>query len=277
MPTKNDELWRNSATDSSDWSDYFRGNGGAGEEILEETPPSNENIPQLKDHRQILNLLFVIDVSGSMRGQRIGMVNYALENIIKELRRRNDLNSVIKVGILEFSEEAKWITPRPVLLDDYVFTKIEAQPWLTNYGAAFTELNAKLRRNGVMDPAQGEYFAPVILFITDGEPTDVNEYPAALDQLLHNGWFKQSARYAIAVGDEARSPKVVDLLTHFTENTVNVRYADEGEALCNLIQFVAIRASQIQTSMISTGDGRKHDSVFDQADHDLFSSLLQPK
>ena len=167
--------------------------------ILKETTPANKVGSYVPSNRQILNLIFLLDVSGSMRGQRIGEVNYALESIFRELGHKDDPNSVIKVAMLEFSESARWITPQPVLLENFVFTRIEAKPWITCFGTAFEALNEKLTRKAFLDPDLGEYFAPVILFITDGEPTDFDKYPAALEKLRHNSWFRKSAKYAVAV------------------------------------------------------------------------------
>jgi hypothetical protein len=54
-----------------------------------------------------------------------------------------------------------------------------------------------------------------------------------------------------------------------------VRYADEGEALCELIEFIAIRASEVQTSLVSSSSGTaSHEqSIFSDVDGSLFSSL----
>ena len=254
-------------------SEFFGNQGG---ESLSETAPSMAVRSTIAENRQILNILFVIDVSGSMRGPRIAQVNYALENIFKELRRRDDVNSVIKIAVMEFSDEANWRTNLPVPLEDYVFTQIVAQPWVTNYAKAFDKLNEKLRKEQFMNPAMGEYFAPLILFITDGEPVDGAAYPAALQRLHKNGWFQKSAKYAIAVGEEARSEEVGRLLAQFTGIRENVRYADEGEALVSLIEFIAIRASEVQTSLLSTGSSvSQSSSIFSDTDPSLFSSLFQ--
>lgn len=255
-------------------SEFF---GSGDTSSLAETQPASLIHSSVADNRQILNILFLIDVSGSMRGQRIAQVNYALENIFKELRRRDDTGAVIKIGIMEFSEDARWVTPMPVPMEDYLFTQVDARLSLTSYGKAFEALRKKLRRDQFMNPALGEYFAPLILFITDGEPVDVQEYPAALKKLRSNGWFEKSSKYAIAVGEEARSEEIGRLLAEFTGLRENVRYADEGEALCELIEFIAIRASEVQTSMVSASAGsdpRAH-SIFSDVDGSLFSSLYQ--
>lgn len=274
MPTGNNSIWEGFE------SEFFGGSGG---ESLSETTPVSHVRSTMAENRQVLNILFMIDVSGSMRGQRIAQVNYALENIFKELRRRDDANAQIKIGIMEFSDEAKWVTPQPMLLEDYVFTQISASQWITCYGKAFDKLDEVLHRSKFMNPSLGEYFAPLILFVTDGEPVDVSEYPAALQRLRNNGWFNKSAKYAIAVGEEAKSEEIGRLLASFTGVRENVRFADEGDALCNLIEFIAIRASEVQSSMYSRSgdDGFGNDggagtpSIFSNVDSSLFSSMFQ--
>lgn len=282
MPKENNDTWTNQ--ESSWFDDFFK-------DTPDNTPAVDDYEPSSVLRRQVLNLLFMIDVSGSMRGTRIAQVNYALENIFKELRNRDDMYAEIKVGMMEFSDNAKWITSRPIPLDDYVFTQIQAQPWYTCYGKAFIELEKVLHRALFMNPSLGEYFAPLILFITDGEPVDVDEYPAALAKLKNNKWFAKSAKYAIAVGEEAKNAEIGKLLSQFTGVRENVRYADEGKALCDLIEFIAVRASEVQTSMVSSGGSTGNpnegssgfgmgnnpqggNSIFSDVDESLFSSMF---
>lgn len=271
MPTRNDDLWQNFN------SEFFM--DATPDETFSETIPSTEIRSTVADNRQILNILFIIDVSGSMRGQRIATVNTAMENIVQELRRRDDMNAIIKINIMEFCEQAQWVMNQPIPINDYDFTRLQVQPWITNYAPAFDLLNEKLSRKAFMNPDLGEYFAPLILFISDGEPTDPTEFPNALTRLSKNGWFKKSSKYAIAVGEEAKSQDVIRVLTMFAEDEKHVRYADEGEALCSLIEYVAIRASEVQTTMSSTvnsSDKKQTDwsEIFDGKDQNLFSSMF---
>ena len=262
------------AGDNSVWegfeSEFFGDSGGVS---LNETEPISGFSSAMAQNRQILNILFMIDVSGSMRGQRIAQVNYALENIFKELKRKDMPDAQIKIGIMEFSDEANWVTPQPVLLEDYVFTQIEAQPWVTNYTCAFDKLDEVLRRSQFMNPSLGDYFAPLILFVTDGEPVDMDEFPKAIERLNHNGWFRKSVKYAIAVGEEAKNEEIGRILASFTGMRENVRFADEGEALCELIEFIAIRASEVQSSMVSRSSGDDGTpSIFSELDESLFTN-----
>lgn len=269
MPMQENDPWKDKF---GDLFDQKNGN----QVSLDETPPAGQIRSTVADNRQILNIIFLIDVSGSMRGQRIAMVNNAMENIVKELRKRDELQSTIKISILEFSETARWITAQPIPVQHFVFSQIDAQPWLTNYGPAFDELNKKLSRSAFLSTDLGEYFAPLILFVTDGEPTDVTTFPDALARLNKNGWFLKSSKYAIAVGEDARSQDVIRTLTLFAGDAKNVRYADEGEALCDLIEFITINASSILTHTVSSPEDRQGQvsPLFDSTDPTLFSSMF---
>ena len=98
-------------------------------------------------------------------------------------------------------------------------------------------------------------------------------------KLKDNGWFRKSAKYAIAVGEDAKNEEIGTLLSEFTGVRENVRYADEGAALVDLVQYIAIRASEVQTSMLSGdgGDGginsKSTGSIFSSVDDSLFSSI----
>ena len=254
-------------------SEYF---SVYGDENLTETQPFQGIISEESNNRMILNMIFIIDVSGSMRGIRIAQVNYALENIFKEMKGRDYLNSVIKVAIMEFADLASWKTVRPIPLDDYMFTPINVQQSYTCYSSAFDALENKLHKNEFMNPDLGEYYAPLILFISDGEPVDIDDYPKSLEKLKNNAWFKKSSKYAIAVGEEAKNAEIGNILFDFTGIKENVRYADEGVALCNLIEFIAVRASEVQTSLVSStlGGGYRDDSIFSDVDGALFSNIF---
>lgn len=268
MGERNDDVWSNFD------SIFFQNQ--TEEESFSETMPASKVGSTVAENRQILNILFMIDVSGSMRGQRIAQVNNAMENIVSALRHRDDMNAILKIGIMEFSEKAEWVMQQPIPVKDFVFTRIQAQPWITNYAPAFDSLNEKLSRKAFMNPELGEYFAPLILFISDGEPTDPTEFPQALNRLNMNGWYRKSSKYAIAVGEETKNADIIKVLTMFAGDEKHVRYADEGEALCELIQFVAIRGSEIQTTISSdvTPQGEASavwDEVFDKKDDKLFT------
>lgn len=133
MPKVNDQFWQGQE------SVYVSRNSG-------NTGPA----PAGDRKKRILQILFIVDISGSMEGPRIAQVNRALETVFAKLRRRNDLHCGIRIGIMTFSDTAKWLTPRPVPLEEYRLTRIEAAPWYTCYSRAFRALEEKLDRKSVV-------------------------------------------------------------------------------------------------------------------------------
>ena len=65
--------------------------------------------------RQQLNLIFVIDNSGSMDGEKIGAVNNAIRDILAIMPDIQDdtADADIMISALTFSVDAKWVQSEP--------------------------------------------------------------------------------------------------------------------------------------------------------------------
>ena len=87
-----------------------------------QTPDVSNIVTSLKKRAMIV--IFVIDISGSMKGARIGAVNDAIRNVLPELKKREKGNTSaeIKVAILEFSTNAHWRTLIPEPVSTFQFT-----------------------------------------------------------------------------------------------------------------------------------------------------------
>ena len=61
--------------------------------------------------RQELNLIFVIDNSGSMEGEKLGAVNNAIRDIMSIMPdiQEDTSDALIKISALTFSDDAKWV------------------------------------------------------------------------------------------------------------------------------------------------------------------------
>ena len=59
--------------------------------------------------RQELNMLFVIDNSGSMEGEKIGAVNNAIRDVMSIMPeiQEDTSDAVIKISALKFSDKAE--------------------------------------------------------------------------------------------------------------------------------------------------------------------------
>lgn len=198
--------------------------------------------------RRVMTLIFLVDTSGSMEGEKIGQVNDAVENVIPEVAEisANNADAEIKVAVLEFSTDVQWMYPDPITAEDFTWQNLETGG-LTSMGEAFKELNKQLSQShGFMKEASGS-FAPVIFLFSDGEPTD--DYKHALEKLKTNNWYKAAIKAALAIGDDGNK----EILKEFTGNKEAVFTVHNREQLAKLIRFVSVTASQVASSHSSVG------------------------
>lgn len=159
----------------------------------------------VKSTRKILNIIFIVDTSGSMKYEgRIQAVNEAFTKMIPALRQiQLDCEGVfeMRIWIMTFNASAEWIVePTPIM--EFNFEEIECSDWVTYYSSAFEELDEKMSRSQFL-PEKGAIAQSYIMFMTDGEPTEDDNYQDALEELKNNFWFEHSQRYAVLIGKDA--------------------------------------------------------------------------
>jgi uncharacterized protein YegL len=208
--------------------------------------------------RRTMVLFFVIDTSGSMRGDKIGSANRAIEEVVPMLKDISATNAdaQIKIAVLKFSSGAEWIYPQPVEMESFVWHDLETGG-VTDMGEACKELNQKLSREAFMMNAIGS-LAPVIILLSDGAPTD--SYKTRLKELKDNNWFKAAIKIAIAIGEDAK----LDILKEFTGNAECVVPVRNTEELRKIIRFASVTASQIGSKSTKAGSESKQDEVAKQ-------------
>ena len=214
---------------------------------------------QVSVSKRTMVLFFLIDKSGSMAGAKIQAVNDSISNIIPIIKDISDNNAdaEIKIASLGFSSGVEWLYNEPKLLEDFVWQDAVASG-LTSLGAACRELDNKLSKtHGFMASGSGSY-APVIILLSDGAPTD--DYVTGLKKLKGNNWFKAAIKVAIAIGNDA----VTEELTNFTGTPEAVFAVHNIEALKQIIRLAAVTSSQVGSTSTSSADTTKQEEVIKQ-------------
>ena len=204
--------------------------------------------------KQELNLIFVIDNSGSMEGEKLGAVNNAIRDVMAIMPeiQEDTADAVIKVSALKFSDKASWIYPEPKSVEDFKWKDLKDDGG-TNLSDAYDKLSDYLRKksNGGQMPDLGGV-APIIILMTDGLPTSY-DWEDRLANLKKKGWFKVALKYALAIGidcDEAN-----DVLKKFTGNSETVLKVYTAEALRKVIKVIAITASKVKSTSATSSQG----------------------
>lgn len=210
--------------------------------------------------RKSLVIFFLIDTSGSMKGKKMGELNTVMEELIPEIRRVGEADTDVKVAVLTFSTDVKWMYSTPISIEDFEWARLRASG-VTSLGAAFRELNQRMSRNGFLN-SPSLSFAPVIFLMTDGYPSD--DYKAGLRELQANSWYKFGLKTALGIGQEAND----NILAEFTGSADTVVHAYTGEQLAQMIKIIAVTSSQIGSKSMTLSD----DSGKELGDEDVFAA-----
>ncbi|MCR4561579.1 MAG: VWA domain-containing protein [Bacilli bacterium] len=208
--------------------------------------------------RKVLPIIYVIDTSGSMRGDKIASVNEAMVETVDVLREvsRENADADVKIGAITFSSGAEWVTANGLeSLEDFVWNPV-TEGGVTDLGAALKELSVKLSRSAFLKSDTG-FAVPVIMFLSDGGPTDnwKKEYAAAMG----NNWFKHARKIAIAIGADAKE----DVLAQVTGNIESVIRVDDVATLKKLVVVLTATASKIGTQTHSSDAGNVDKQIVD--------------
>ena len=201
--------------------------------------------------RKSLVLFFLIDTSGSMKGKKMGELNTVMEELIPEIRRVGEADTEVKVAVLTFSTEVRWMYSTPIPIEDFEWARLRAEG-VTSMGEAFKELNLRMSRNSFLS-SPSLSFAPVIFLMTDGYPSD--DYRAGLKELKTNSWYKFGLKAALGIGQEAND----DVLAEFTESKDTVVHAYSGSQLAQMIKIIAVTSSQIGSKSMTLSDDTNHE------------------
>lgn len=201
--------------------------------------------------KKSLVIFFLIDTSRSMVGKKIGELNTVMEELIPEIRKVGEADTDVKVAVLTFGTQVRWMYSEPILIEDFEWSRLRADG-VTNMGEAFRELSARMSRNSFLN-SPSLSFAPVIFLMTDGYPSD--DYKEALVDLKQNSWYKYGLKAALGIGNEAND----EMLEEFTGSKDTVVHAYSGGQLAQMIKIIAVTSAQIGSKSMTLSDDVNHE------------------
>ncbi len=188
-----------------------------------------------------LQFIFLCDCSGSMSLKgKIETLNAAIRESIPNMQAvaRENVHAQIWVRAIKFADTAEWHIGTPVKIEDFTWTDLKANG-LTAMGGALGMVADQLKV-GVMHERG---LPPVLVLITDGEPTD--DYRTGLTRLLDQPWGKKAVRVAIAIGEDAR----LSVLEEFIANReIKPLVAQNADQLHRYIRWASTVVLQTASS-----------------------------
>lgn len=196
-----------------------------------------------------LNFIWVCDCSGSMQGDKIQQLNFAIREAIPHMRKVADDNphAQVMVRAIKFSTGAQWHIKEPTPIDVFEWKDLIVKG-RTDLGEAFKLLTDCLR----MPPMPERALPPVLALISDGRPTD--SYKRVLKELLDLPWGKKAVRIAIAIGKDAKHSVLQEFINHVELKPLQ---ANNPEALVRYIRWTSTVVLKSASSPASQTDDDK--------------------
>ena len=204
-----------------------------------------------------VNFLFVVDVSGSMYGQRIASVNAALAECMAELRQiAASGNYAIKASVVTFAEKMQVYKMNEYPGEmDLPQLKVEPQEdgfyLLTSYSCLYKGLMYLFQKEKIQDGNQGKN--TFIFLFSDAKPVDSKKYADSYREIQQCVPFKNAEKY-VAYADEESD--------EYNKNTV--MFVDYKAEHIKRISGIAGEIGKLQMTFFSDISGYGSEMEYDQ-------------
>jgi len=194
-----------------------------------------------------LHFIWMADCSGSMSGDKIQALNYAIRNALPEMQKVADENpnAAVLVRAVKFSDGAQWHVSQATPAADFKWMDLTAGG-VTDMGKALRLVAEQLK----MPPMTDRALPPVLVLISDGQPTD--DFAGGLQALMELPWGKKAVRIAIAIGEDADHDVLQKFLGH---SELHPLQANNAEQLVNYIKWVSTAVLKSASSPASQAQG----------------------
>lgn len=142
-------------------------------------------------------LTLVLDVSGSMSGEKLQQARAAAEQVIGGLLKGERFN------ILVYNDTVQWFAAAPVARSPEMLQAARAFLARTNAGGG-TNIHDALTEALRAQPAEG--FLPIVLFLTDGCPTVGNTSEVAIRRVATDRNHGERRIFTFGVGADVNTP-----------------------------------------------------------------------
>lgn len=157
------------------------------------------NVETPSNYQEKCLCVLVLDVSGSMRGERIDALNEGLRTFFADITENYSLADALEIAIISFDGEVQTLVS-PSLVENIVLPTLKSRGGMTNLAGAIScaidivEARKQFyRQHGV------SYKRPWIIPMTDGMPSNPTAVIKNITQQVHQGMADHSFHF-FAIG-----------------------------------------------------------------------------
>jgi uncharacterized protein YegL len=145
------------------------------------------------NHEQKCLCVLVLDVSGSMSGEAMQQLNEGLQLFQQDVQDDIVAAKRLEVAIVTFGSRVECVQP-PALMDDFIMPRLETQGTTRLVDGMRQAMQIIEERKGYYKRTGQQYYRPMMVLITDGEP-DHDQDTAGLSNELATGIEKKNFMY----------------------------------------------------------------------------------
>jgi uncharacterized protein YegL len=192
--------------------------------------------------RRPLHFIVVADCSGSMAGEKMQALNFAIAEMLPNLVawEQEQEKAQILLRAVAFADAPRWHIEEPVPVAQLRWKPLQCvERGRTNMGPAFRMVAEAL----APDRLERRALQPALLLVTDGLPTDPpGQFEAGLGALLALPAGRAAVRLAVAIGRDADS----EALNRFIgDPQVPVLVADSTDQIADRLATASIALSRM--------------------------------
>lgn len=193
-----------------------------------------------------LPVYFLLDTSGSMRGEPIQALNNALSGMINTLRSDAQALDSLWISIVTYDREVKEIAPLTELVSFQLPEITCPQSGPTNTGAGLEYIIQRVKKDVIKGSStQKGDWKPLLFVFTDGKPSDMPLYREKIIEI-------KNLNFGAVVGCAAGLKADDVILKELTDNVVHLDSADSS----TLKQFFKWVSETIEQGNKSQGTGQ---------------------
>lgn len=199
----------------------------------------------IKKEGRALPVFILLDVSGSMSGQKIETVNVALKEMINSFKKIENPKGVIELCLMTFGGgEVKVIKELSQITDSDTYTLTAGGN--TPMGLAFETVANMIEDKNIVSSRS---YTPTIVLISDGNPTDYDPTGKSIEEIMawdalakvHSGIRASKAtKLAMGIGSDVD----VNILKAFINNNeIPVISAKDNNTIAKFFEWVTMSVS----------------------------------
>jgi uncharacterized protein YegL len=200
--------------------------------------------------RRPLHVIVMADCSGSMKGENMQALNFAIADMLSHLAEweLDQERAEVLVRVLAFATTPSWHLAEPTPVGQVRWTPLQSvDKGRTNLGPALQLVAEALGSSSLERRA----LRPAILLVTDGRPTDrPGQLEAGLASLGARTAGRSALRLAVAIGRNASS---VELKRFIGDPTVPVLVAANTDEIASRLVAASIAVTRLSEAGADRG------------------------